>query len=211
MTEILPDLTKILQAAGEQVVKDIVNAQGIKGDYLVSVENLPDYDIAIKAGYPPELIISYSLLLEAIFNQDEKIRKSAKKKFRSVLARAIAKLRVMERSLALQPMAEIIAVKHGMSKFVKSNFPEKLVYRIPDNHLRFSIQHNVTVTVTETYTGMTVTLVGDSESYLRAKAVSQLTQMLQMHDGLAEELEKENIEPKPNALYFKEGEIKSEY
>ena len=141
------------------------------------------------------------------FEADDKLRSKANNRIRRLISRAVEYIPRMQRTLAIQPIADIIAVKEGMKRFGKSMEPDRIIYRIPENHL--TVTTSFTLTVTEHFTGQSVTLTGDNESLLRAKAIAQLTQLLSMSEALYNELNPPV--PPVKAVHLKEDEINNEY
>lgn len=216
MNPVLPDLLKIFQATAQSICNDIASAQSQKNPFVVAVGHIEEFDIAIIAGYPPTIQIDPEFISKSIFIEKELERKRHNKRFRRLLSLAISKLPRMERSLAIQPLAEIIAIKDGMRRFAKTNHKDLLVHTIPPHHLK--IDELYTVSVTEITTGQNVTLSGDNQALIREQAISQLTLLVSQSETLAKQLEEEsyNPEPKPSLIQMKINqadniEVKSDY
>lgn len=196
----LTELQKILQSTGESIARDIAEAQGLSCDFVVSVTPLTEYAIVIEAGYPPTMTISSDYILSLISSDTEKDRKKAKMVLRRKLSRMVSLIPKMERTLALVPIAEAIAMQAEAMKVVRTAFPQKVIYKIPESHLE--IKSTYTISVREISTGISVTLTGENESVTRAKAISQLTSLVSMNDILIQKLSDEAFVPeiKPSAV-----------
>jgi len=193
----LVDLQKILQSTGEGIARDIAEAQGLDCDFVVSVTPLSEYAMVVEAGYPPTLTISSDYILSLVSSDNTKKAKSV---FRRKMSRMVSLIPRMERSLAIVPLAEAIAMQAEAMKIVKTAFPQKVIYKIPDSHLEITSTYSVTVR--EVTTGISVTLSGSNESLIRARAISELTSLVSMNESLQKELEKEAFVPeiKPSAV-----------
>jgi len=197
----LEQLQKVFQSTGEGMVRDIAGAQGLNCDFVVSVTPLnSEYSIVIEAGYPPVITIDSGAIMSALVNNDDKERGKSQRKLRRDIAFAVSKLPKMQRTLSIVPLAQAIALAKEAKRFVRTAFPEKVIYRIPDSHL--DIQSTVTVTVREITTGQSVSLSGKNESVLRAQAVAQLTKLVAMNEYLQTQLEQESFVPeyKPSKI-----------
>lgn len=215
MTDIA-QLQSILQNTGETIARDIAEAQGLPCDFVVSITKLEDpYTIAVEAGNPPSLIIDRDCISTILFTDDEKERKKLGRKLRRDIAQMVSKLPRMQRTLAIVPLASAIAMSKEAKRLVKTAFPERILYKIPDSHLEITSVYSVTVR--EITTNQSVTLTGPNESYLRQKAIAQLTQLVAMNQVLQEQLDKESFiaEDKPAKILFASDdrgtEIKNEY
>lgn len=208
----LSQYQQILQATAEKLVKDSYNVQGLKCSYSVQVQVMSEYDISVLAGYPPSIVISTNFLHSGIFEEDDRKRKKNISKIRALISRAVSYLPRQQRTLAIQPIAEILAVKEGMRKFGKSMFPERFFFRIPDKDL--FISRHITITMSEKNTGHSVTVQGYNEDELLSQARARLTNLVAASD-YAEKMKKNeelnNMEIKPKAIHLKEHETNNEY
>lgn len=215
MTDI-SQLSSILQSTGETIARDIAEAQGLACDFVVTLSKLEEpYTLAIEAGNPPTLIIDRDYIAKVMFTDDDKERKKLIKKLRRDIAQLVSKIPRMQRTLAIVPIAQAIALSKEAKRLVKTAFPERVIYKIPDHLL--DIQSVYSVTVREITTNQSVTLTGPNESYLRAKAIAQLTQLVAMNQILQEHLDAEKFvaeEPVKKILFASDDrgtEIKNEY
>lgn len=192
----LSELQKILHSAYTPVVAEIASTYELGSeDYVFQVDStLADpYVIAVDAGYPPTLRIDTGWLSRAIFTEDDKERKRFQKSVRYKLTLAIAKIPRQQRTLALVPIAQSIAMAKDAKKFVRTMFPNKIHFHIPDGHLQ--VTTTITVCARELTTGMSVTLSGTNESHLRTKAIAQLTSLVQDSEILEQMVTEETFKP----------------
>lgn len=201
----ITQLQQILQSTGEGLVRDIASSLQVPCDFVVSVALIPDFDITISKGYPPTITISSSLILGAIFNDDPKVRKKTKNRIHRIIFLALGKLPRMVHTLSNEPPAEMIALKDG--KFHKTNYPEDIIFKIPLHHLEISYTH--TITVREIITNQSVTMTGESESLIRAKAIAQLTSIVSMNKALQEEMKNHEkpFEPDIEKILIRENVV----
>jgi len=184
------DLQGVLQTTANSLCDDMASAMGIKQDeYIIQVDNslLEDYVIAIDAGFPPVVRVSIGYMAKSLFIVDDKERVRYMKALRRKLSLAMSKVPRQRRTLALVPIAESIALMADAKKFVRTMFPDKLHFKIPDNHIQTTV--TITVTVREYITGMEVSLSGTNETYLRSKAIAQLTSLVADSEVLEQTLD----------------------
>lgn len=195
------EMLKVLSATVEGIVSDIATAQDADCDFVVSVSPIDEYVLTIIAGYPPTLVVDSSFVMSIILEPDEKKRHTLTTVLRRKLSLAVSRLPRMQRTLAIQPLAEAIALKQEAQRFVRTAFPNKVLpVHIDESNLEIKTQ--ITVTVREVQTGMSVTLTGLNESILRARAISQLTTLIALDDALREKVTDSQYrpEPKPSAI-----------
>lgn len=192
----LSELEKILQSSYGSIVSEIAHVYELTPEdyvFIVDTTLLEPYVIAIDAGYPPTLRVDAGWLAQSLLLDDDKARRKFQKAVRYKLTLAIAKIPRQQRTLALVPIAQSIALAADAKKFVKSMFPDKIRFSIPEGHLQVSTM--ITVCAKEITTGMSVTLSGSNESYLRTKAIAQLTSLVQDSEILEHMIENENFKP----------------
>lgn len=212
------ELQKILQSAYSSIVEEIALVYELTSeDYVFQVDSTlaEPYVIAVDAGYPPTLRVDTGWLSRAIFTDDPKERKKFQKSVRYKLTLAVAKIPRQQRTLALVPLAQSIAMAQDAKKFVRTMFPDKIHFHIPDGHLQ--ITTTITVHAREVTTGMSVTLSGTNESHLRTKAIAQLTSLVQDSEILEQMVTEQNFKPiyPPSRILISsspdEDDIKYEY
>ena len=189
----LNELDKLMQNTADIICKDIASAQGIREEeYVMLVEStlIEPWIIAIDAGAIPTIRIDSKYILRIIMEPDAKKRTKMKMGLRRLLALTFSKIHRMHRTLALVPLAESIALKEGAKKFVRTMFPEKIHYTIPDVH--FIISASASVTVTDPITNMAVTLNGDNISLLTKQAKQKLVNLLASNEYFAKVQEEKN-------------------
>lgn len=185
-------LIQVLQNTVDTVVRDIARAQELTCDFVVSVSPFLEADYAIKAGYPPTLVVKSQYVMEFILSaSDPQKMQKLKKSFRRDMSNALAKVSLMEHTLAHNPPARMIAILPGSKKWVKTNHPDKLTFDIPDEFL--SVTEQYTVTMTEINSGITVTLTGDNPSKLRAQCKERLNILVATNQALLQKMEEEKI------------------
>jgi hypothetical protein len=192
----LSELKQVLQSAYGSIVAEIAHTYELTPeDYVFSVDSTlsEPYVIAIDAGYPPTLRVDLGYLATSLLLDDDKARKKFQKSIRYKLTLAVAKIPRQQRTLALVPLAQSIAMAQDAKKFVKTMFPDKIHFHIPDGHLQ--VTTTITVCAKELTTGMSVTLSGTNESHLRTKAIAQLTSLVQDSEILEQMVTVENFKP----------------
>jgi len=214
----LSELKQVLQSAYAGIVADIAHTYELTSeDYVFSVDSTlaEPYVIAIDAGYQPTLRVDLGYLAKSLLLDDDKERKRFQKSIRYKLTLAVAKIPRQQRTLAIVPLAQSIAMANDAKKFVRTNFPDKIRFHIPESHLQ--VTTTITVHAREVTTGMSVTLSGSNESYLRTKAIAQLTSLVQDSEILENMITLENFVPvhQPSKILISsnpdEDAIKYEY
>ncbi len=201
------ELGQILQKTIEDIAREIAGAQQLSCDFVVSVTPiLKDINgrkvaYAIQAGYPPVLMVNTLHVLKLITGTKYEADK-AKRNIRVNISSAVSKLPRMQRTLAIQPIAEVIALQENFKKWMKTNYSEKIVHSIPDHHLE--VTESYTIVMREITTGQSVTLTGNNPSHLRVLAKEKLTNLVAMSEVLADKLKEEAFVPQ---LPIKEIEV----
>jgi hypothetical protein len=192
----LKQLHKILQTTATDLCHDIADAQGLDLDaFVISVDStlVEPYVVGIDAGYPPILRIDTAYIGQSLFIDSPRERKAYINAVKRKLSLAISKIPRQQKTLALVPLGQAIALRQDSRKFVRTLFPEKIHFTIPESHLQISTV--ITVTAREVTTGMTVILSGANESYLRTKALAQLTSLVQDSEIFLDTVEQETFIP----------------
>ena len=199
---ITEELQLVLYNIIDGLTKDIARAQGLSCDFVISVTPLLEANYAIIAGYPPTLVVNSTYIMNLVMSNDEKIRRKSKRQLRQVLASALAKIPRMERTLSNSPIAEAIAMLEGMNKWAKTHSPDKLIFSIPDQHIK--TEEVYTITLTEINSGISVSMSGDNPTKLRAMCREKLTKMVATNEALLQKMEDDTVKmPEPTYVEVK--------
>lgn len=192
----LKQLQQILQKTASDMCKDIAEAQGLDSDsFVISVDStlVEPFVVAIDAGYPPTLRVDTAYIGKSLFIDNPKERRQYISAVKRKLALAISKIPRQQKTLALVPLGQAIALRQESRKFFRTAFPDKIHYTIPSSQLE--VTTTITVSAREITTGMSVTLSGANESYLRTKVIAQLTSLVQDSEIFLDSAEVHNFVP----------------
>lgn len=222
MTYIIDEtLEKALHNTVDSLTKEIARAQGLTCDFVLSVSQLldPEYNYAIKAGYPPTLIVNAHFVMSLILSEDEKLRKKSKVILRKALAAALTKIPKMERSLSNEPIAELVAKKEDKVKWIKTAYPDKLFYDAPvqSEQVEFPIRviETYTITMERADTGLSITVSGDNPGKLKLECRRKLIEAVRAQEKLfpveniTEEIKPSSVKVKYNTITDSEEAIYS--